>query len=142
MASKLVQFARVLKLAAISIIALVGLAACNDDSKITDSFLSSTEIEGTYIGIVTITESSVWLQENSIPIIIKLKDGKYTCIGVPHNQANISGTYSINDDKIKFEVDVWKTDYIDSEGNIICVDFDTFVIPLGEYNFTFDENEL
>ena len=98
--------------------------------------------EGIFSGTFTVTYLTSWANSGSGEIEVKLKNGKYTCIGLPHNQANISGYYSISNDKILFEINVWETDYIDKNGNIICFNFDTYIIPQGECYYTFEGNKL
>jgi len=97
--------------------------------------------EGAFSGTYTVTYLSSDPDANG-SITINLKNGKYTCIGIPHDQADISGNYTIKSDKITFEINVWKTNYIDKNGNIIAFDFDIFIIPQGECHYTFDGNKL
>ena len=105
-----------------------------------DKGTSGIENEGTFSGTYTVTYLSSD-PNSSGKITIKLENQKFTCLCL-HEQAEFSGNYIINDDKIIFEMNVWKTDYIDKNGNIICYDFDTYIIPQGECNYTFDRNKL
>ena len=95
------------------------------------------EIEGTYLGIYSVTNSS-----SSSNFKLELKNGKFSILKLLHNQSEFSGNYSVNDDKIIFEIKVWETDYVDKDGNIIAYDFDTRIVPQGEYIYTFDGNKL
>ena len=103
---------------------------------------SEIEIEGTYSGTYSKTNLSPHSSFGSGTISIELKNGNYACIGTPHSKANISGTYSINDDKIIFEINVWETNDIDENGNGVVYDFDIDLIPQGEHSYTFDGKKL
>ena len=100
------------------------------------------EVEGIYSGTYTVKSLSSVAHDGSGTITIKIQNGKYACIGIPHNQVDISGSYSINKNKIIFEVDVWKTDFVNDDGSIFCFNFDTRLIPQGEYHYIFDGNKL
>jgi len=91
----------------------------------------TSDLEGTFTGTYSVTYLSSWANSGSGTITIKLKNGKYICEGIPHSQANISGNYTIDDDKIIFEVNVWETNYIDKNGYIIAYDFDIYLVPQG-----------
>ena len=106
-----------------------------------DTLKNELENEGTFSGTFSVNYLSSDPNANG-KITIKLRDGKYTCIGIPHDQADISGNYTIINDKIIFEINVWKTDYIDKNGKIIAYDFDTFIVPQGECSYLFDKNRL
>ena len=103
---------------------------------------SGMGMEEIYFGTYTVTYFSSWAPNGSGTITIKLNNGKYTCRGIPHNQADISGNYSIDNDKITFEINVWETNYVDKNGNIMKSDFDTFIIPQGECDYSFEGNKL
>ena len=96
----------------------------------------------TYSGTYTMTDLSSWVSSYSGAIRIELKNGKYTCTGLLHNQSEFSGDYLINDNKIIFDVKVWKTDYIDENGNRIMFNFDTRIVPQGEWSYSLDGNKL
>ena len=48
----------------------------------------------------------------------------------------------MSDNKITFDVKIWKTDYVDENGMTIAYNFDTFIVPQGEYIYTFGGNKL
>ena len=113
----------------------VAFVSCNADmADLTDS------MEGTFTGTYTVTHLSSDSIVNGI-MTVKLKNGKFSLAGFLHKQAEFSGNYSISDDTIKFSIKVWKTDY-SKNGMIIMYDFDSRLIPQGEYNFTFNGREL
>jgi len=109
-----------------------------------DTFTSGIGKEGVFSGTITVT----YLSSNSIrpnrsdTIKIKLKNGEYSMIDFLHEQADISGNYIISNGKIIFKNTTWKTDYVDNNGIILAYNFDTFVVPQGECNYTFDGNKL
>ena len=116
------------------------LISCDSDKT---EMTSSMEIEGDYSGTYSVTYLSSWISSNgSGTITITLKNGKYACIEFPHEQANISGNYTINGDKITFEIDVWETNYIDKDGKIYAYDFDGSIIPQGMCDYKFERNKL
>ena len=116
----------------------VVFTGCDSDKA---ELTSDMEIEGIFTGKQRVTYFYGWRSSLLRIITIELKNGKYSCIGFLHDQAEFSGNYSINDDKIIFEIEVWKTDYI-YNGNVIALNFDTHIIPQGEYNYTFDGKKL
>jgi len=121
---------------------ICGIAFISCDSDKTE-LTSSAGIEGDYFGTATWTYFTARaIYGNHGTMTLELKNGKYAFSGFPHEQANISGNYTINGDKITFEIDVWETDYIDKNGNIISYDFDTFIIPQGMCDYKFERNKL
>jgi len=98
--------------------------------------------EATFSGTFTATYFSPGSNNSSGNITLTLSDGKHISVGALHEQAKFSGNYTIDNDKIIIEMNVWKTDYIDKSGNIIAYDFDTFIIPQGECTYTLDGNTL
>jgi hypothetical protein len=99
------------------------------------------EIEGVFSGTFSVT----YLPSDPIvngTMTLELKNGKYSVLGLLHNQTEFSGDYSINNNKITFDVKVWKTDYVDENGITIAYDFDTFIVPQEEYIYTFDGDKL
>ena len=100
-----------------------------------------TEKEGIFVGTYSVTYLSPDPNVNGT-MTLELKNGKYSVLGFLHNQAEFSGDYSISDNKITFDVKVWKTDYIDKDGMTIAFDFDTYIVPQGEYICTFDGSKL
>ena len=117
-----------------------GIVFTNCDSDRTE-LENGLEKEGFFFGTYNVTYLSSDPNASGT-ITIHLNDGKYTCIGFPHEQADISGNYVINNDKIIFEIDTWKTNYIDKNGNMIAYDFDTYIVPQGECNYTIDGIKL
>ena len=104
--------------------------------------IAGTEAECTFSGACYVTFLSSEYIPYHVPITIKFKNGKYTMIDFLHEQANISGKYIINNDKIIFENTIWETDYIDKNGIILAFDFDAFLVPQGECNYTIDGEKL
>ena len=108
------------------------LTSCGKDT-------DANEIEGVFSGNFTVTYPDAVVKGT---MTLELKNGKYSVLGFLHNQAEFSGDYSISDNKITFDVKVWKTDYVDENGMTIAYDFDTFIVPQGEYIYTFDGSKL
>ena len=101
---------------------------CNKDE--------NNPLNGIYTGTYTATRLSSEAPNESGTITIKLKNGKYSS-GV------FSGDYSINGNKIIFDIKVNKSCFKDKNGMTVCVDFIPFVILQGEYSsFVFDGNKL
>ena len=99
------------------------------------------EKEGTFTGTYSVEYFNGSSSHNG-EMTIAINNGKYSVIGFLHNQTKFSGNYSMNDDKIIFEIEVWKTDYIDENGMGIVLNFDAFIVPQGEYDYTFDGENL
>jgi len=115
------------------------LASCSSRAELENS---DDEMEGIYSGTYSMTSLSPCTPSFSGAINLELKNGKYACKGVLHSQAYFSGTYSINDDAIVFETEVWKTNYIGENGIGIAFDFDIYIIPSGKHSYTFDGKHL
>ena len=98
------------------------------------------KIEGKFVGAFSVTSLSAPIVKGTMTL--ELKNGEYSILEFPHNQAEFSGNYSISENKIVFDVKVWKTDYIDENGMALAFDFDTFIVPQGEYIYLFDGNKL
>ena len=112
---------------------------------VSNETVAEVEIKEIYSGTCTVTYLSLsyYPEPNlSVPLTLQLENGKYACKGIPHDQADISGTYTTNNDKIIFEIDVWKTDYKNKDGSIMCADFVTFLIPQGECSYTIEGDKL
>ena len=95
------------------------------------------DLEGVYTGTFTLRYCSdvpEWWYWNytSGETTLELKNGKFTCTGNPNRiPAGGSGNYSINNNKIIFEdVNYW------------TANFDWNLILNGEYDYTFDGNNL
>ena len=116
---------------AIACVAIFAFTSCKPTSNIGDTFSGTC--------FVTYCSSD---PDITVTMTLNFNDGKFSILDFLHNQAEFSGDYSINDDKIKFDIKVWKTNYIDKNGHGVAYDFDTYVVPQGEYNCTFDGNEL
>ena len=101
-----------------------------------------TENEGSFFGTYIATYFNGWPTSHGGEITIELNDGKFFMTGILHNQTEFSGNYSINGNKIIFEIKVWKTDYMDENGNRFLLDFDTNIVPQGVCNYTFDGKKL
>jgi len=98
--------------------------------------------DGMYSGTYTVEYLNDRDNSFSAKMTLELKNGKYTCLGILHDQAEFSGNYLINDDKIIFEIEVWETDYINENGKVLAFDFDTYIVPWGEYKYTFNGKNL
>jgi hypothetical protein len=96
-------------------------------------------IKGTFPGTFSVMYSDHVVKGT---MTLELKNGKFSVLGFLHDQAEFSGNYSMSNNKITFDIKVWKTDYIDEDGNGIAYDFDTFIVPQGEYIYTFGGNKL
>ena len=99
-------------------------------------------IESAFSGTFSVTELPSDPMYNGTLTLELRKNGKYSIFGLLHNQSEFSGDYSMSDNKLTFDVKVWKTDYVNKDGSIIAYDFDTFIVPQGEYIYTFDGNKL
>jgi len=97
------------------------------------------EMEGAFSGKFTATYPESVVKGT---LTLELKNGKYFIFGLLHNQSEFSGDYSINENKIIFDVKVWKTDFVDENGFTIAYNFDTFIVPQDEYYYTFNGSKL
>ena len=119
----------------LAIICGVTITSCNKEKSV-------NEIESAFLGTFSVTDLSSKPLYNGTMTLEFRKNGQYSILGLLHNQSKFSGDYSMSDNKITFDVKVWKTDYVDKNGMTIAYDFDTFIVPQGEYIYTFDGNIL
>jgi len=106
-----------------------------------DKATNVNEIENAFSGIFSVTNLLSEPMYNGTLTLELRKNGQYSIFGLLHNQSEFSGDYSMSDNTITFKVKVWKTDYV-KKGMSIAYDFDTYIVPQGEYVYTLDGNKL
>ena len=112
------------------------LTSCSTDNAYPE--VLADEIEGTYVGTYTITNLNRNFSWSTVPTI-ELKEGKFTYKETPESvYRNVYGGYSINEEKIIFEVEYYDSPYLD----IFYVSEATRLLLEGEYNYTFDGTKL
>jgi len=99
-------------------------------------------IESAFSGTFSVTYLPDEPMYNGTLALELRKNGQYSILGLLHNQSEFSGDYSMSDNKITFDVKFWKTDYFDENGMTVVFNFDTFIVPQGEYIYTFVGNKL
>ena len=112
------------------------LASCDKEANVNNG------IESAFSGTFSVTYLPYEPMYNGTLMLELRKNGQYSIIGLLHNQSEFSGDYSMKGNKITFDVKIWETDYVDENGMTIAYDFDTFIVPQGEYIYTFDDNKL
>ena len=107
----------------------------------TDKLSNDVEIEGVYIGIYTttnLTRGSSWNNTATI----ELKGGKYTYSGLSDGSLSdiydISGNYSISNNKIIFELINYDGPLVD----LVVIEGFAVLLLEGEYSYKFDEGKL
>ena len=105
----------------------------------TDNLTDDHEIEGVYVGSYTTTNLTRDFSWNTTPTI-ELKGGKYTYEETFEGSfyMNVSGNYSISNDKIIFELTNLDMPMV----NFVVVEGFAILLLEGEYNYTFDGEKL
>ena len=107
----------------------------------TEKLTNDHEIEGTYVGSYNTKNLTRGLSWNNIATI-EFVGGKYTYRGLSEGSLSdiydVSGSYSISNNKIIFEMESYDGPAVDL---IVKEGFAVFLLE-GEYNFTFDGEKL
>jgi len=106
-----------------------------------ENLTNDHEIEDVYVGNYTTTNVTRKLSWNNAAKI-ELKGGKYTYRGLSEGSLsdiyNVSGNYSINDNKIIFEIKSYDGPAVD----LMLVEGFAVLLLDGEYIYTFDGEKL
>ena len=106
----------------------------------TENLSEDFEIEGTYVGSYTTTNLNRDFSWITAPTI-ELEGGKFTYKETPPEKAiyqNVYGDYSINKEKIIFELENFDCPWLD----ILYIEGATTLLLEGEYNYRFDGKKL
>ena len=107
----------------------------------TDNLKNDHEIEGTYVGSYTTTNVTRGLSWNNVATI-ELKEGKYIYRGLSEGSLSgiydVSGNYSISNNKITFEIKSYDGPAVDL---VVVEGFAVFLLD-GEYKYNFGGKKL